>query len=146
MTKITQIPRADLDAVEVVETFLHAVQADDFTTVAAFADESLVWQNVGLPTLRGRDRIVRAMRAGEGRLEIQMRIRRIAADGGTVLVERTDAWIIGRVRMQLWVCGVFEVRHGQVVLWRDYFDYLTLARAAVRGLIGAVFPAVKKTF
>ncbi|WP_207844245.1 limonene-1,2-epoxide hydrolase family protein [Williamsia soli] len=133
-------------SVATVESFLRAVCDDDFDAVAALSDRNLVWQNVGLPTLRGRDRIVRFMRAGEGQLVIDMKIHRIAADGDTVLVERTDAWIVGRVRMQLWVCSVLELRDGRVALWRDYFDYLAWARAIARGLAGALVPALQKKF
>jgi limonene-1,2-epoxide hydrolase len=60
-----------------------------------------------------------------------------------VLTERTDVLKLGRLRVQLWVCGRFDVRDGQIVLWRDYFDYLTLAVATIRGLLGTVFPAIR---
>ena len=42
-----------------------------------------------------------------------MKFHRIAQDGGTVLTERTDAIIIGPLRLQFWVCGAFEVRDGK---------------------------------
>ncbi len=97
MTDNTPLRPTSAHSVATVESFLRAVCDDDFDAVAALSERNLVWQNVGLPTLRGRDRIVRFMRAGEGRLVIDMKIHRIAADGDTVLVERTDAWIVGRV-------------------------------------------------
>jgi limonene-1,2-epoxide hydrolase len=60
-----------------------------------------------------------------------------------VLTERTDVLKFGRLRVQLWVCGRFDVRNGQIVRWRDYFDWLNVAGAVVRGLLGTVIPAVR---
>ena len=60
-----------------------------------------------------------------------------------VLTERTDVLLVGRVRIQFWVWGRFEVRDGKVALWRDSFDYLDLLRANVRGVIGALVPSVR---
>ena len=51
----------------------------------------------------------------------EVKIHRIAVNGATVLTERTDALVFGPVRVQLWACGVFEVRDGRITLWRDYF-------------------------
>jgi limonene-1,2-epoxide hydrolase len=43
----------------------------------------------------------------------------------------------------LWICGRFDVRHGQIVKWREYFDYMTIFVATMRGLLGTVVPAVR---
>jgi limonene-1,2-epoxide hydrolase len=48
---------------------------------------------------------------------------------------------VRRLHVQLWVCGRFDVRDGQIVLWRDYFDYATVFAATARGFLGTVFPA-----
>jgi limonene-1,2-epoxide hydrolase len=45
--------------------------------------------------------------------------------------------------MQFWVCGVFEVSGGRITLWRDYFDVWDMTKALVRGLAGAVVPALR---
>ena len=136
---------ADLDNARVVETFLYALQADDFDTVdAAFAD-TIVWQNVGYATLRGRQRIVKILRSGQGRVGFEVKIHRIAVDGNTVLTERTDAIVIGPLRVQFWVCGVFEVHAGQITLWRDYLDMWDIAKGTLRGLAAIVFPSLRPT-
>jgi limonene-1,2-epoxide hydrolase len=41
---------------------------------------------------------------------------------------------------------VFEVRHGRIVLWRDYFDWFNATAGFLRGLVGAVIPAAKPRF
>ena len=53
--------------------------------------------------------------------------------------------VFGRFRMQFWVCGVFEVHDGRITLWRDYFDYLDMLRAAIRGLAAMVVPALRRS-
>ena len=62
-----------------------------------------------------------------------MKIHRIAADGAAVLTEHTDALIVSPLRVQFWVCGVFEVHDGRITLWRDYFDLFDVVKATVRG-------------
>jgi limonene-1,2-epoxide hydrolase len=134
---------SDVDNARTVEIALYALQDQDFETVdSAFADE-IVWQNVGFPTMRGRQRIVNLLRRGQGRVGFEVKIHRIAADGNTVLTERTDALVIGPLRLQFWVCGVFEVHGGRITLWRDYFDMLDITKATLRGLAATVFPSLR---
>ena len=134
---------SDVDNARVVGTFLYALQDEDFDTVdAAFAD-TIVWQNVGYATLQGRQRIVKILRRGQGRVGFEVKIHRIAADGNTVLTERTDAIVIGPLRLQFWVCGVFEVHAGRITLWRDYFDMWDIAKGTLRGLAATVFTSLR---
>jgi limonene-1,2-epoxide hydrolase len=70
-------------------------------------------------------------------------VHTISANGSSVLTERTDVLKFGRLRLQFWVCGRFDVQDGQIVLWRDYFDQMNIAGATVRGLLGTVLPAVR---
>jgi len=134
---------ADLDSAHTVEVFLAALQEQDTDAAAAVLDENLVYQNVGFPTIRGRSRALRLFRAMEGRVTFEVRTHRIAANRTTVLTERTDALVFGPVRLQFWVCGVFEVHDGRITLWRDYFDMFDFGKAIVRGLLGAVIPALR---
>jgi limonene-1,2-epoxide hydrolase len=128
-----------------VETFLYALQDEDFDTADAAMADNIAWQNVGFPTIRGRERIIKLFRRGEGRMGFEVKIHRIAAEGNAVLTERTDALIIGPLRLQFWVCGVFEVHAGRITLWRDYFDMFDFAKATVRGVIATVVPSLRQT-
>ena len=128
-----------------VEVFLNALQDEDYETAEATLAENFVWENAGWPTMRGRQRVVNLFRRGEGRVGFEVKIHRIAADGATVLTERTDALIFGPLRLQFWVCGVFEVHDGRITLWRDYFDLFDLFKATVRGLAALVFPSLRAT-
>ena len=75
-----------------------------------------------------------------------VKFHRSAAEGSSVLNERSDALIIGPVRMQFWVCGVFEVHNGRITLWRDYFDMYNFLKGIARGLAGAVVPSLRPRF
>jgi limonene-1,2-epoxide hydrolase len=136
---------SDIDNARTVETFLYAVQDEDFDTVDSLMADTMVWQNVGWPTLQGRKRILKILRSGQGRVGFEVKIHRIATDGNSVLTERTDALVIGPLRLQFWVCGVFEVHAGRITLWRDYFDMWDITKATLRGIGATVVPSLRQT-
>ena len=139
------IDRLQPDSARTIENFLTAMQNHDLDGAGAALDENLVYQNVGFPTIRGRARAMKLFRSMQGRVGFEVKIHRIAVNGSTVLTERTDALVFGRVRLQFWVCGVFEVTDGRITLWRDYFDMFDFTKALARGLLGAVIPALRPT-
>ena len=136
---------AQIDNAHTVEVFLAALQDQDVDAAGAVLDEHLVYQNVGFPTIRGRGRAMKLFRGMEGRAGFEVKIHRIAVNGSSVLTERTDVLVFGPVRLQFWVCGVFEVKDGRITLWRDYFDMFDFTKALARGVFGAVFPALRPT-
>jgi limonene-1,2-epoxide hydrolase len=132
---------------DTVTAFLNAMQEGDVEVVIALAAEGIVYTNVSLPTIRGKERFGKAARAYyRHHLGFQVVVHRIAASGSSVLTERTDALTLGPFRMQFWVCGVFEVEDGQVTLWRDYFDWRNTMLATFRGLVGIVIPSFRSKF
>lgn len=141
----TTAAQASTTSVTTVETFLNALQEQDFDTAENALAQNLVYQNVGLPTIYGRNRAMKLFRSMQGRTGFEVKIHRIAADGNAVLTERTDALVFGPLRMQFWVCGVFEVHDGRITLWRDYFDFLDMFKATLRGLAGVVVPSLRTT-
>jgi limonene-1,2-epoxide hydrolase len=143
MTELTATAGANT---RTVEGFLNALQDSDFEAAEAALDDNLVYENVGLPTIRGRARAIKPFRQMEGRMRFEVKIHRIAADGAAVLTERSDALIFGPLRLQFWVCGVFEVHDGRITLWRDYFDFFDMLKATARGLAGLVLPSLKASF
>jgi limonene-1,2-epoxide hydrolase len=128
----------------VVERFLKALQHEDFDTADALLADDLVYQNVGFPIVRGGRRVAKMFRGMKGRMGFEVKFHRNVEDGTSVLNERTDVLILGPLRLQFWVCGVFEVHDGRITLWRDYFDTLDVfVKAPVRGLIGVLIPAMR---
>ena len=140
---MTELTEAGVANTRTVERFLNALQDADYETADAALADDLVYENVGLPTIHGRARAMKLFRRMDGRAAFEVKIHRIAADGAAVLTERTDALIFGPLRLQFWVCGVFEVHEGRITLWRDYFDFLDMAKATVRGLVGMVIPSLR---
>ncbi len=129
-----------------VEDFLFALRDQDFATADALLADDLVYENVGLPTIRGRARVMKMMRAMEGRMGFDVTFHRNVGDGATVLNERTDAMVFGPLRLQFWVCGVFEVHDGRITLWRDYFDVFDMVKATLRGIVGIAVPSLRPRF
>jgi limonene-1,2-epoxide hydrolase len=89
------VPAVDTKAL--VERFLFAVQNEDFDTADSLLADDVKWQNVGLPTITGRERIVKLLRSGQGRVGFEVKFHRIAAEGTSVLTERTDVLVFGSV-------------------------------------------------
>ena len=138
---------SDVENARTVETFLYALQDEDFDTAEALVSEDLVWQNVGLTKMRGRRRIMKLFRSGEGRAGFEVKIHHIATDGSSVLTERTDALIFGPLRLQFWVCGTFELQDGRIRVWRDYLDTFDFfVKAPLRALVATVVPSLRPSF
>ncbi len=131
--------------ISVVRQFLELLAKGDVDGAVDLLDEDVDYINVSLPTIRGRDRVGRMFKAmeklsGSG---FEVYFHGISADGGTVLTERTDVLIWGPMRVQIWVCGRFDVRDGQITLWKDYFDWANFTLAMVRGIIGIFLPSLR---
>ena len=135
---------APSDARATVVAFLTALAASDIGAAGALLADDVVYVNVGLPTIRGRRGVLRVLAPLAGRhARFEVYLHAVAAEGGQVLTERTDVIEFGRLRFQFWVAGRFDVRDGQITLWRDAFDFLDCTRAALRGLLGALVPALR---
>ena len=135
------------DPARVVESFLYALRDKDYDAADDALDDDLVYQNVGLPTIRGRQRTMKLLgglsRPNAG---FDVKIHRIASEGSAVLTERTDVLIFGPFQAHFWVCGVFEVRDGRITLWRDYFDFVDIVKGSVRALAAIAIPALRQSF
>jgi limonene-1,2-epoxide hydrolase len=124
------------DPIGVVRAFLAALEALDVDAALALASPDIVYQNVPLPPARGIDQFGQQLRFLERWCTgFEAQLHSIAADGGTVLTERTDALERGSLRAAFWVCGTFDVEDGRITLWRDRFDWVTVIGAVV-----AAFP------
>jgi limonene-1,2-epoxide hydrolase len=128
---------------QVVEDFLAACVAADFDAIPGLLAPDVVYHNVGLPVIHGRSGATKFLRLLFGRpgTRFGVVVHRIVQEGDVVLTERTDVSVIGRMRVQFWVCGTFEVHDNQITLWRDYFDWYDIAKGFVRGVLGVLIPA-----
>ena len=108
---------------EIVRSFLKALEAQDLDQALTFVSDDVEYQNMPLPALRGPKGIRRVFGPTFKASGFEARINKIAANGSMVLTERTDAVLVGPVRIPFQVCGTFEVRNERIVLWRDTFDW-----------------------
>lgn len=137
-------PGADLTPTRVVERFMELLRRGELDEAVELLAVDVRYENVGLPTVHGRERVrrlFRGMSGGGGGFDV--RIHTISANGPSVLTERTDVLRFRQLHVQLWVCGRFDVYDGQIVLWRDYFDYVNFGVAMLRGMLGVRLPALR---
>lgn len=127
-----------------VRRFFDLLQEGDVEAAADLLDPAVRYVNVPLPAIRGRERTKKVLAAAfePGRAGLEVYVHGISESQGTVLTERTDVIVLGPVRVQMWVCGRFDVAGGRIVHWKEYFDWVNAFVATVRGLLGAVVPAL----
>ncbi|HVS68640.1 MAG TPA: limonene-1,2-epoxide hydrolase family protein [Mycobacteriales bacterium] len=129
---------------DVVSAFLNALADGDAETAAELVADDLVYENVSLPTIRGKQRFIKGLHDFNRRgITFAVRIHRITENGTSVMTERTDGLGYRRFYQQFWVCGVFEVHDGEITLWRDYFDWRDIIGSGLRGLVATVVPSLR---
>jgi limonene-1,2-epoxide hydrolase len=127
-----------------VRRFFELLEQGDVEAAAELLDPAVRYVNVPLPAMRGRERTKKVLAAVFGRrgVGLEVYMHSICESEGTVLTERTDVIVLGPVRVQVWVCGRFDVAGGRIVFWKDYFDWLNTAVATVRGVLAVLVPAL----
>ncbi|HEY1968535.1 MAG TPA: limonene-1,2-epoxide hydrolase family protein [Pseudonocardia sp.] len=131
-------------SVQTVRAFLDAMGRLDSDAALELLDQDVVYQNVSLPVARGKAAVSKQLALfAKYFTGFEAINHRIVGEGGTVLTERTDIIEVGKLRMEFWVCGTFEVRDGKIVLWRDYFDWANLLAGTAKGTGRAIAGLVR---
>ena len=136
------------DPADVVVRFLRALAAFDVDAALDLVAEDLVYSNVSLPTMYGRDRLERIARPAlrPGRMGFDVSFNHVATEGDEVVItDRIDELSFGRFAACFWVYGRFTVRDGKIAVWRDSFDWLDVTIGNLRALVGLVFPSLNRT-
>jgi len=108
---------------EVVREFCAAFAGKDVATIERLLADDVVYHNVGMEPAVGKEASLASIQGFLDMSEsLEFDVHRLAADGDTVLTERTDTFTINGVRAPIAVMGAFELRGGLIVAWRDYFD------------------------
>ena len=119
---------------DVVNSFIRAVEQLDLDRALTHLTEDVEYDNVPFGPVHGRD----AVRATLGPFmagfeEVQWVVHHQLVQGnldqGLVMNERLDRFRKGDRWLDLPVAGLFVVRHGQISVWRDYFDKETMFAA-----------------
>lgn len=109
---------------ETVEAFIAAWNNLDMETAYDLMAEDIVWHNIPMEPAKGKAG-VQAMMEGFPAMEgCNWETHAIAANGNTVLTERTDNFTLeGGKKASIRVMGTFELNsEGKIAQWRDYFD------------------------
>ncbi|MFT5564221.1 MAG: limonene-1,2-epoxide hydrolase [Myxococcota bacterium] len=124
-------------AVALVERFLDGLMQGDAAAVAGLLTDDVEWHNVGWPTIRGKRRVVAALTklTELPGFSFTVEMHNIVANGDVVMTERTDGLWVGPLGGEFWVCGTFELRDGQIAVWRDRFDVYAMVKGTVRGTV-----------
>jgi len=109
---------------KVVRDFLGSWEARNLETICSgFADDA-VYHNVPVEPIEGIDGIRATFQAFlDAFADAKLDVVTLAAAPGLVLVERIDYFTMNDGRkVVLPVTGVFEVKHGKISRFSDYFD------------------------
>ena len=115
---------------QVVRDFIAAWSRLDTDEIVAFFAPDGTYHNMMNKPVSGRDNL-RAFIGGfiKRWSATDWEIISIVARDDLVIAERVDRTIIGDRGVDLPCCGVFEMEHGKIKVWRDYFDLATFTKA-----------------
>ena len=132
---------------DIVREFCSAFPTRDLATIERLLDDSAVYHNVGMEPAVGKEASLASIKGFFDMFEsMEFKMLALAADGDTVLTERTDVLTVNGVAAPVPVMGTFEVRDGRIVAWRDYFDMgLTGRLMAGEAVDPALLPSVTPT-
>lgn len=151
---MTTLPSPDLPLspsptapADTVVEFLRALAAYDVDAALDLVAEDLVYANVSLPTIYGRERLERIARPWlrPGRMGFNVHLNHVATEGDVVLTDRVDELNYGRFATRFWVYGRFVVgADSKITVWRDSFDWLDVTIGNLRGLAGLASPSLNR--
>jgi limonene-1,2-epoxide hydrolase len=112
---------------DTVNAFMAAAAKRDYDTALPMLAEDVVYQNMPLPPVTGRQAVQDTLDALLGAATAsEWTVLRELAGGDMVMNERLDWFEINGKRLELPVMGVFVLRDGLIAEWRDYFDLPTI--------------------
>jgi limonene-1,2-epoxide hydrolase len=95
--------------------------------LAYFTDDAL-YHNMPMEPVTGKDGIREVLNLFVPAEGLEAEITHLATRGNVVFTERVDRMTFGGKKVVLPCAGVFEIRDGKIVAWRDYFDLATWQR------------------
>jgi limonene-1,2-epoxide hydrolase len=114
---------------ETVHAFMAAAAARNYDVALGLLADDVEYQNMPLPAVHGVAAVKETLEMLLATAESsEWVVHREAANGDLVMNERIDRFLVGGRWLELPVAGVFELRDGRIVLWRDYFDLETIMK------------------
>jgi len=118
-----------MDNEKIIREFLAAWSRLDPEELASYFAEDGVYHNMPAAPVAGRENVQR-MIAGfiAPWTETTWDLLHVVSQGDVVIAERLDRTRAGEKAVDLPCVGVFELEHGKIKVWRDYFDLATYSR------------------
>lgn len=111
--------------IDIINRFIDSWNTRDLPYAMSFFDENAVYHNIPMSKLTGHEQIAAFIGSLFERADTVSFETLHAAENqaGTVLNERFDEFLLkdGR-KISMPVMGVFEMKSGKIIAWRDYFD------------------------
>ena len=109
---------------EVVHAFMKAMEVNDMDGALSFLSDTCEYTNPPpTGTVVGPAAVRAVLEPLFAPVELnELTIKREAANGPVVIIERFDRHRFPTGWVELPVTGVFEVHGGKITVWRDYFD------------------------
>lgn len=112
---------------EIIRAFCAIFEKLDADEMVSYFAVDALYHNVPMESLRGHTAIRGFFAAIPAQFDgLRFEILNQVEDGPLVMNERVDHFLIGGKTVSLPVAGVFELRAGKIVAWRDYFDLASL--------------------
>ena len=111
---------------QLVLDFCQAWSRLDADAVLAYFADDAVYHNMPIEPARGHEEIRKILDMFlPASQKVEFEMLHVASAGDVVFTERVDRFWMGETTIALPVTGVFELRDGKIVAWRDYFDLNT---------------------
>lgn len=126
------------DSRNVVIGFCNAFERRSVGDVLAYMAPDIVYQNVPLPVMHGREaaaKFLTPLLTRTIKIEFKLLSVAVSASGEEVLTERLDRLHFTTGVVDIPLMGIFVVRHGKVSQWRDYADNTTVVAGFVNAKI-----------
>lgn len=117
-------------AEKIVSDFCAAWPRKNVNELMSYFADDAVYHNIPVEPVRGAAEIRKVFEGFVASFTIWLDIVNIGSDGDRVFTERIDRFDLNGKRFELPVNGVFELRGGKIVSFRDYFDLATFERGS----------------
>ena len=130
-------------SMDVVIGFCNAWDRRDIAEVLAYMAPNIVYQNVPLPPMYGRDeasKFVIPILTNTTRIEFKLLSIAVSATGETVHTERLDRLYFTTGVVDIPLMGIFVVKEGKITEWRDYADHASVMASFANAQIDLTKP------
>ena len=111
---------------EVVTKFIDLINQSDLVGATNLLSENCEYDNVPMGKVFGRKTILAQLEPMMKRCaEIDWITICQVSSGSVVMNERLDKFLWPHGWVEMPCAGIFEVKDGEIILWRDYFDLPT---------------------